>query len=58
MKIEKLRPDEVEQVARLHQTYMDRGFLSTLGSNFLARLYAEMLASENACCIVAVKIKW
>jgi hypothetical protein len=49
MKIEKIRPDEVDQVARLHQTYMDRGFLSTLGYNFLVRLYAAMVASENAC---------
>jgi len=53
MMIEKLRPDEVYQVAKLHQTYMDKGFLCKLGSDFLARLYAEMIASENAFCIVA-----
>jgi len=53
MKIGKLRPNDVDQVAKLHQTYMERGFLSTLGSTFLARLYAAMLASEHAFCIVA-----
>jgi ribosomal protein S18 acetylase RimI-like enzyme len=53
MKIRKLRLVEVDQVAKLHQTYIGRGFLSTLGSNFLARLYGSMLASENTFCIVA-----
>lgn len=52
MKIEKIQPGDVEQVAALHQTYMNRGFLATLGTGFLEKLYAAMIASENAFCIV------
>lgn len=53
MMIDKIRPGDVEQVAILHQTYMNRGFLATLGVGFLEKLYAGMVTSDNAFCIVA-----
>ncbi len=53
MMIDKIQPDDVEQVAALHQHYMSRGFLPTLGIGFLKKLYAGMVTSDNAFCIVA-----
>lgn len=53
MLIDKIQLGDVEQVAVLHQTYMNRGFLATLGIGFLEKLYAGMVNSDNAFCIVA-----
>jgi GNAT superfamily N-acetyltransferase len=53
MIIEKLCTADVEKVATLHHTYMDRGFLTSLGPAFLCQLYSSMIDSKRTFCIVA-----
>lgn len=53
MNIVRLKKQHVPDVAMLHKKYIDRGFISSLGSSFLEHLYDAMITSENACCLVA-----
>jgi ribosomal protein S18 acetylase RimI-like enzyme len=53
MKIVELEKQHVPDVALLHKKYIDRGFMSSLGSSFLEHLYDAMTTSGNACCLVA-----
>ena len=53
MNIVRLRKQHVRDVALLHKKYIDRGFISSLGSAFLGHLYDSMITSNNACCLVA-----
>jgi ribosomal protein S18 acetylase RimI-like enzyme len=53
MRIEKIGLNDVDQISRLHQNYMEKGFLSSLGTKFLGKLYEAMIKSKIAFCIVA-----
>jgi len=46
---------EFLQVAQLHQQYIPLGFLSSLGTGFLARIYAFMAKDDAALLLVAVE---
>ena len=46
---------EFLQVAQLHQQYIPIGFLSSLGIDFLARMYAFMAKDDASILLVAVK---
>ena len=45
---------EFLQIAKLHQQYIPLGFLSSLGSGFLTRMYAFMANDDAAILLVAV----
>jgi len=53
MKIVELERQHVPAVALLHKKYIDRGFMSSLGTAFLEQLYDSMMTSDNAYCLVA-----
>ena len=53
MNIVCLKKQHVHNVASLHKKYIDRGFMSSLGSAFLEHLYDSMITSDSACCLVA-----
>ncbi len=45
--------ENCEQVARLHKTNIQVGFLSILGVSFIKLIYQSMVDSDTAFCIVA-----
>jgi ribosomal protein S18 acetylase RimI-like enzyme len=45
--------DDYRQVARLHASNIDQGFLSTLGTPFLALLYEAIDAEDSSVLLVA-----
>lgn len=45
--------EDCSQIAELHKTNIQTGFISSLGSLFLEILYKSMIASKSAFCIVA-----
>lgn len=53
MNIVRLKKQHVPSVALLHNKYIDRGFISSLGSSFLEHLYDSMIASDHTFCLVA-----
>ncbi len=44
-----------KKIAELHHDYINKGFLSELGINFLELLYKAMIKSNEIVCIVAEK---
>ena len=42
--------ERYRQVAALHATSIDQGFLSTLGEPFLALMYRALTKPKAACC--------
>lgn len=55
MSTKRLKNIEVEQIANLHNKYIDTGFLSTLGIPFLKLIYQLMNNSNNAFYLIEVE---
>ncbi|MEN6308644.1 MAG: GNAT family N-acetyltransferase [Anaerohalosphaeraceae bacterium] len=53
MQVIVLKPEHAQAVARLHQEGIPTGFLSSLGSSFLAELYASISQSSEGFGFVA-----
>ena len=55
MQIRKLLPEDARQVAELHITGIQTGFISSLGIDFVTSLYEAVASSKNAFGLVSVK---
>ncbi|MGB7566538.1 MAG: hypothetical protein WBM07_01650, partial [Chitinivibrionales bacterium] len=51
--VEQFRPRHAQDVAQLHIQGIRTGFLSTLGNNFLMRLYRNMARTPGSVVFVA-----
>jgi ribosomal protein S18 acetylase RimI-like enzyme len=55
VKVDRERPPNFwREIASLHQEEIQEGFLSTLGQEFLARLYAAVVQSDDAFLLAAL----
>ena len=52
MTIRAARPSDLPAIAALHAARIDEGFLTSLGTPFLRRLYARVLHSDDAFIVV------
>lgn len=52
MTLRAAQPSDVRAIADLHATRIDEGFLTSLGTSFLRRLYARVLHSHDAFIVV------
>jgi ribosomal protein S18 acetylase RimI-like enzyme len=55
IRITALSPEHAEQVAKLHISGIYKGFISSLGTDFVTALYCAIAESKHSICMVAVK---
>jgi L-amino acid N-acyltransferase YncA len=55
IKITTLLPEHAEQVAKLHISGITKGFISSLGMDFVTALYCAIAESRYSVCLVAVQ---